>query len=503
MMSDNRRARPWIILEFNELCPELLRQWVDDGRLPQFKAFYDASQVFLAGADATEADYLEPWIQWYSVHTGLDCAQHGVFHLTDGPAAGHLDVWRALIQAGYRVASFASMNAKGFASPGSLFLPDPWCTSESPYPPALAAYQDVIRTKVQENSNGQDESLGKKAYLDLLRFLMAHGLQFSTVASIVRQVASELASGGVTSWRRAVLLDRLQFDLFHHYWLRDRYDFATFFLNSTAHYQHAYWHLAFPEDFPVSPRSGAGDDPKRDAILFGYLQMDRMLARFRRLEERGAMLVLSTALSQQPNPAAGRCYYRPRDVVALLNRLGVRPLSLMPVMAEQFTARFSSPSEAEAARTALSRLTFDGQSVFYFDPAPEGELFFGSRVRHRVPVDATVEFGGDPPQGEPFCEVFYELPHTKSATHHPESALWFKTGTHRVHAEKVSILDILPTALDYYDVPVPDEPSLVRRGRSLLPELDLTRYPLARYRVPEVIERHLTSATAVGDSESR
>jgi hypothetical protein len=60
-----------LLLEFNEICPPLLKRWMEQGKLPNFSALHYSSQVFTSVADASEPDYLEPWIQWYSIHTGL------------------------------------------------------------------------------------------------------------------------------------------------------------------------------------------------------------------------------------------------------------------------------------------------------------------------------------------------------------------------------------------------------------------------------------------------
>jgi hypothetical protein len=51
-----------------------------------------------------------------------------------------------------------------------------------------------------------------------------------------------------------------------------------------------------------------------------------------------------------------------------------------------------------------------------------------------------------------FSDAFKELAHTKSATHHPDGALWWKTGIHKVHDMSPSILDVLPTVADYFGV---------------------------------------------------
>src|SRR5579885_635584 len=229
-----------IFLEFNELCPALLEKWMSDGHLPHFKQFYNSSDVYITEADEKKAPYLEPWIQWYSMHTGLSFQQHKVYHLTDGPKANHPDVWRILLANGKAVANCSSMNAKRFDAPGSFFLPDPWCTTEGPYPAELKAYHSVIAHTVQEYTN-KDQSLSRTDYLRFLKFLLAHGLRLKTAIAVVRQMVLDQVLDKKEAWRRVVLLDKLQFDVFRYYFRKCKPDFATFFLNSTAHYQHSYW----------------------------------------------------------------------------------------------------------------------------------------------------------------------------------------------------------------------------------------------------------------------
>src|ERR1051326_3715255 len=117
-----KMSRKIILLEFNELCPSLLEKWMGEGRLPNFKAFHQDSEVYTTEADEQKPPHLEPWVQWYSIHTGLSYRQHGVAHLTDGPKAGHTDIWRILLANGKSVANCSSMNARGLSAPGSFFL---------------------------------------------------------------------------------------------------------------------------------------------------------------------------------------------------------------------------------------------------------------------------------------------------------------------------------------------------------------------------------------------
>ena len=78
--------RPVLMLEFNELSPELMHRFITEGHLPNFKRLSDESLVYVT--DAQEAqEVLEPWIQWVTVHTGLSYEEHGVFLLGDGRTA--------------------------------------------------------------------------------------------------------------------------------------------------------------------------------------------------------------------------------------------------------------------------------------------------------------------------------------------------------------------------------------------------------------------------------
>ena len=150
-----------ILVEFNELCPSLLTKWMGTGELPNFKRLHDSSEVFVTAADETEPANLEPWIQWYSVHTGLPYSQHRVFHLTDGPRASHQDIWNILHGAGKKVWNCSSMNAKQFSFVGSAYLPDPWCTSEQSHPPELDVFHRFVSHQVREYSNAGQGLAGR------------------------------------------------------------------------------------------------------------------------------------------------------------------------------------------------------------------------------------------------------------------------------------------------------------------------------------------------------
>ena len=469
----NHAPRPVIVLEMNELCPPLLERWMGDDSLPNFKRLHDSSDVYRTMADVTEPEKLEPWIQWYSIHTGLSFDQHGVFHLTDGARAEHMDIWRTLIAAGRTAFSFASMNARPFASPGSLFVGDPWTENGDASPPELNVYNRFVGHNVREYSNSE-QRLSAADYAAFLRFLVTHGLSAGTAWRTLRQLAEEKLRAPHLSYRRVAILDALQFDVFAHYHRSMRPDFATFFVNSVAHLQHSYWRYMEPDAFTLKPEESQRARYS-DAIKYGYVAMDWLIGRFLKLADRqGATLVFQTALSQQPfvkyDGKGGQRFYRLRDVRSFLDGIGLVYQNVDPTMTNQYMVTFDDDSGRDAARERLSAFAYEeGKKLFGF-PARKTEkaLYFG-------PV--TPEAGGlsavatDKVSGRSFKaeELLYQIDAMKSGCHHPIGALWIRSGSHRRHEETVSILDTFPTLLDLLGV---EAQASARTGTSLVARTD-------------------------------
>lgn len=461
-----------IVMEFNELCPALLERWMAEGRLPNFKRLYAQSDVFTTEADVKDPAQLEPWIQWYSTHTGLAYDQHQVFHLTEGARAGHEDIYRTLNAAGHKVSCFAGMNVRGFAEKGSVFVGDPWSENGDAYPPELETYNRFVSRNVREYSNAADR-LGMKDYANFLSYMLGHGLRASTIARLAGQLITERTRERRLSYRRASLLDLLQFDVFRWYYKREQPSFATFFINSTAHLQHAYWRHHDPEAFEIKP---SADELAvyGDAIRFGYEAMDRLVGDFFDLaEQSGARLVFMTALSQQPflraEAKGGQKFYRLHDVERFLRQWNIGYTEVSPTMTNQYLVHFESAEQERRAHEQLSAFVLgDGERVFDIRDAEGHSLYFGCGLHGTVAKDAAVSdrLGGKEVR---FGDMLYVIDAMKSGCHHPHGALWIAGGQGRRHSGLVSILDVYPTILDLLGVAQPEGAG--RRGASLAPRL--------------------------------
>ena len=440
-----------LMLEFNEICPPLIERWTErraasgfhriSSRLPRYSRPWPTKPV---------RPDLEPWIQWYSIHTGLPFRDHRVFHLTDGPKADHRDLWRELHSVGKTVMNCGSMNARSMAGTGTFYLPDPWCASEAAFPPELEIYCKTVSRAVREYSR-QSPISSASQLAAFSAFLLTHGLSRKTATLICQQLMNERLSKDDRHWQRVALLDRLQFDVFRHYYRRARPDFATFFINSTAHLQHAYWREMDPEAFELKP-TARNVEVYGDAVLFGYRAMDALLREFMSLADRDTILILCSALSQQPFTKRDSGRWAAFLSVARSRRIPAHyrgpARDIEPVMTHQYVLRFANDQEAVAASAALQAVRLQGQQIFGIATPEDASLLFGCQISEEIRDDGELSGTGKNSNAPRFFSVLSAIDATKSGCRQPEGLLWIRPGGHCEHERKVSILDIPATIID-------------------------------------------------------
>jgi hypothetical protein len=440
---------PVVLLELNELSPTLMNRFIDDGELPNFKRLRDSSQVYVSDAEEI-APNLEPWIQWVTVHSGLPYNEHRVFHLGDGHKLKVKSLWDLVSERGRRVWVCGSMNVKYERPINGVILPDPWSSDTTPYPDDLMSFFRFVQHAVQEHTN-ERAHISKSDAARFLKFLATHGLTFHTARSLVLQLLSERCTGK-GRWKRATILDKMQRDIFLHYFRKQRPDFSTFFLNSTAHFQHMYWRNMDPEPFKLKPTNQEQSE-YRDAILYGYREMDRIVVDIMDAAPKDAVLILATALSQQPclvyEDSGGKKFYRPWTFDRLLEFVGVESWSFLePVMSEQFHIHFATKTEATRAAELLASLRVEGKQVMAVE-IKSSVVFAGCQIFEQLGSHEVQLEGGAGGRSTPFFQIFYQVDGTKSGMHHPDGILWIRIPGRpaATHASRVPLRDIPPTIL--------------------------------------------------------
>jgi hypothetical protein len=271
-----------------------------------------------------------------------------------------------------------------------------------------------------------------------------------------------------------MLLDRIQYDLFRKLNRKFNVQFATFFCNSTAHFQHYYWRNMQLDLFSVAPSDRTIG---RFATLscWVYQAMDKLLGRILR-DFPNATHVLCTGLSQQPWLETTKCTYRPVDFGNFLKFSGVHlpAEAIKPVMAEQFFLECGSEEAAQTAENRLRELSLENEPVMAVERQGTS-LFTGCRITRAGVLDHQLRRGADLKTTR-FGDYFHMVHSMRSGRHHPDGVLWVSTGAHSVVKEKVPLTSVAPTILTKFGVSAPAH----MRGRKLLVQVMIPAPALKR-----------------------
>lgn len=443
---ENLDMRKLFLLEFNELTPGLIDRFITERKLPNFEKFRMKSTEFTTDA-GEDPPYLEPWIAWPAIHSGVPYERHGAYHLGDGLKNPYPGIARLLSDAGLRVGVFGSMNTN-YRGLNGYYLPDPWDGKRAPEPAALQPYFSFVSQSVRDHTSESGAGGGARAFVT---FLLKNGLKPATLLRLVRQLIDERRSPDVR-WRRATMLDHVQYDVFRALNAKFDVDFATYFSNSVAHFQHYFWRNMDPKRFDHPP-SANDSATLAAAIELGYRTADTLLGRFMH-DYPDATLVFCTALSQQPWTETTKCAYRPADFAKLLHFAGVGDAPrVIPVMAEEFELVSASESDAAALEEKLAALTFRSQRLL--KAQRHGVSVFTGCAFHNPLEGANLDEIVNGPIGRArFRDLFYQISTMRSGRHHRDGILWVRDGSHRVVFERLPITEIAPMILKRFGVNV-------------------------------------------------
>ena len=347
---------PLLFLELNEVNFEFVEHYARRGALPAFARMME-SHGYARTSSETVYEHIEPWIQWFTVHTGMPYEKHQVFRLGDGPQAGLPQIWEELSRRGLKVGAFSPMNAGNALSNAAFFVPDPWTKTRVAAPGLMRAAYDAICQAVGDNAVGRiTAGSAMQLALGLLRYSRWRNWP---------AYLSEGVRGIGRHWPRALFLDRFLADCFFHLWKRTRPDFATLFLNGAAHIQH---HYLFNSAAYHGPHRNplwylpAGMDP----VLEVYKLYDRILAQSLALDPR-LRVMMATGLHQDPvdEPVF---YWRLREHAQLLRSIGCEFESVEPRMSRDFLVTCKNQASGKKTEEILlSGRAPDGEPLFEVD----------------------------------------------------------------------------------------------------------------------------------------
>ena len=348
------------LLEFNEVSFDLIKNYISDGMsLPNFERLIDSG--LKKSVSETEYSLVEPWIQWPSVHTGLNAKEHGLFRLGDIVNFEVEQIFEYILKLGFKVGCISPMNAVNKFDEYSLFIPDPWTNTNPDDSWQSAAIHEAIAKAVNSNSAGKVD----KIVLTKLAIALLGALPFRSLKELFFRLP-ELRSKG---FKRAVFLDLILTEIYVTYAKKHDINFGILFLNGLAHVQHHYFHSCpYSTSEVKNPSWYVSGDP----IGFTLKYYDVMLGKILNLD--GYETLVATGLSQVPYPNPVY-YYRLKDHKDFLKKIGVNFSEIYPRMPRDFLISFENNKERDAAENTLNKIKLNEEKLFGQIEKRNNELF--------------------------------------------------------------------------------------------------------------------------------
>ncbi len=329
-----------LLIELNELNFDYVKMYLTKEKLNTFA--YIINNNFIHTVAETEYENLEPWIQWASVHTGMEAKQHNIFRLGDMEYSNIEQIFEILNTEGIKVLSLSPMNAMNKLKDDSIFIPDPWTNTKSDASWWSKKLSGMLSETVNENSNNKISV--KNILIILLGFLRF--VRFKSYPSMFRLALNSIKH----KWRRALFLDKFLHEINIFYLKSGNFKFCSIFFNSLAHIQHHYFFNSRYTDKLINNPEWyikSSDDPLLESLKI----FDGILADY--FVQKEYEIILATGLSQTPYKKLVY-YWRLKNHKDFLNRMNINYADIKPRMTRDFEITFDTREDLLNAKEKLS-----------------------------------------------------------------------------------------------------------------------------------------------------
>lgn len=367
-----------LFLELNEFNFEILDQ---AGKELGLKNIAHLTQMHRSDTwtdDTYESDFLEPWVQWVSVHTRMPSKEQGIKHLGDVSQLKTAQLWETLSDQGISSGIWGAMNAtRNEAKKCLFFLPDLWTAGEKGYPEELNVLLDPLRETSKNYTNRP-----KSAYLkDLVAFLQLFQKK-KLLGKFTKESLKLIKDAIVYRFKPFVFVsftDLVSTSLFLKYKKEYNPEFSLLFLNSLAHLQHHQWKNKSPP------------------LEHGFRVIDQILGSLFESLDKEDLFIATNAFSQT-NTSEEKPWilYRQIDHKKFLKAIGIVKVHVEPHMTHDAHLIFESAKEAHQAKTILEKIHIEKSPLFLvesYSDAPK-KLFYRIQFTDELPKEAQIEVDG-------------------------------------------------------------------------------------------------------------
>ncbi len=369
-----------LLIELNEVNFELLAKAAQE--LPDCKALKRLlafKKTTTSTNDVYESDYLEPWVQWVSIHTGKPATEHKVKHLGDVPNLKNAQIWETLSDKGISSGIWGIMNGNRRNAENCRFMIiDPWTFSEQAYPPELNRLVSFAQYIAKNYLNLKAWLFIKHSfnYLKALatylspRDLFAAGLLLAE--GVLRFGPKNMVLGAFYEYTAAMafLGQKKKYNP----------DFSVCFFNLLAHTQHHYWH----SKSKISKQ-----------LTYAFKVLDRALTRV--FSECNHTILVANGFQQiNTNEDPTWILYRPKDPCQALIDLGLRFESLEALMTADAHLFFKNESDRDLAFKIMSEANVGRKPLYLVEKDEENplKLFYRLQFTDEITNDTRFNFNG-------------------------------------------------------------------------------------------------------------
>jgi len=355
-----------VLIQLNELNFDLIKKYFLSKNLDILKKI---SKNIINTNSETKYELLEPWIQWYSIYTGLRAEKHKVFRLGDVEKnkINHNLIFEEIENKGFSVGCVAPMNAKNKLRSPKYFVSDPWTKTRDSNDFFIKTTSKTISEFVNNNSSS---IISKKSYFYLILIFF----RFVRVKKYFLFFKYFFYSNKKT-WFKSIFLDAFIHEIHLSLLNKEKADFSSVFFNAGAHIQHHY--LFNSIDFKKRNERNPSwylkkkFDPILDiATAYNLILKDY----FYLLHKKQYEIIISTALSQSSN-LRKEFYYRLNNHYEFLKNIGLKCKKVSPRMSRDFLIEFKNKKDLKEGCKIIKNVNLKNKPFFKVFEKKNNTLF--------------------------------------------------------------------------------------------------------------------------------
>ncbi|MFI4938622.1 MAG: hypothetical protein ACHQJ6_08995 [Candidatus Berkiellales bacterium] len=352
-------AKNVLIVELNEFNADLLASAIQQYSFPNLAKVLSLPRSSTLTDDFYHSGYLEPWVQWVSIHTGVPSSTHKIKHLGDVPYLHYQQCWDGLGEHQVTTGVWGCMNSSCNQKNVLFFLPDPWTFSEEAVPKVLNRLLALPRYLAKNYRNLKPWDIVAKA-INLFRFIATSGVGGKIFKESIKLFFPLRKFSKQSVF--IVFFDYIATLFFIQYKKRYLPQCAFLFLNSLAHLQHHHW------------REG-GVTPE---ILFGLQTLEKIFAALFKAFPHDALVVHNGLSQMNTHHEKPWVLYRQKDPIKFLKALEIPFVRVEQNMTHDGHAFFATPEACQQAYSDLTAAKIQQQALFHVEinPSDPCKLFY-------------------------------------------------------------------------------------------------------------------------------